>query len=244
MFIGLLVSQIKGTRQSPVVWLIHMKETGSTLLIWNYKFKATHFFNTFSCVVWLYGIPPTMPSALQVEKLFNRKIKNFNNTVNNVHFYLSLFIIAMSLSPTVLTPTRPNSHSTKVFVSDHHPSPTGSKQDVMKNAVGLELDGYTPGSSTRRAWQKCCLQNRCKFPFKSDQVGTLDAYIDNTIPHNVRQDAITFFGMPPTFPKSNTELDHYEPLCRLLNKCVEACHKALGDSKGEYYRDLNLRRMG
>ena len=79
-----------------------------------------------------------------------------------------------------------------------------------------------------------------KLPLKPDQVDSLDAYIVNTIPNKVHRGAVTSFGSPPTFPKSNTELDHYEPLCKLLNNCVEACRKALGDSMGEYYRDLNF----
>ena len=117
--------------------------------------------------------------------------------------------------------------------SDNYSSSTGSKD------VGLELDGHTWQFDTNRLAKVLSPKTR-KFSFKPDQVDSLDAYIDSTIPNKVRQDAITFFGSPPTFPESNSEPDHYEPLCKLLNKCVEACHKALGDLKGEYYRDLNF----
>ena len=41
-----------------------------------------------------------------------------------------------------------------------------------------------------------------KFPLKPDEVDSLDAYIDNTIPDEVLQNAITFFGMCLTFPDS------------------------------------------
>ena len=44
----------------------------------------------------------------------------------------------------------------------------------------------------------------------------------------------------PLEDSSNFESRHYKPLCRLLNKCVEACHTALGHSKGEYYRTLKF----
>jgi hypothetical protein len=129
--------------------------------------------------------------------------------------------------------TTSESHSAKEFVSDNS-SPTGSKQEV-----GFELDGHTWQFDTNRLAKVLSPKMR-KFPFNPDQVDGLDAYIDNTIPNKIREDAITFFGTPPTFPKSNTELDHYEPLCKLLNYCVEACRKALGDLNGEYYRDLNF----
>ena len=105
--------------------------------------------------------------------------------------------------------------------------------------VGFQLDGYTWQFDTNRLARVLSPKMR-KFPLKPGQVDNLDAYIDNTIPNEVLQNAMTFFGMPPTFPNSKAESDHYEPLCKLLNNCVEACHKALRDSKGEYYRDLKF----
>ena len=65
-------------------------------------------------------------------------------------------------------------------------------------------------------------------------------YIDNTISKEVLRNAMTFFGTSPIFPNSKAKRDHYEPLCKLLYNCVEACHKALSDSKGEYYHDLKF----
>ena len=109
----------------------------------------------------------------------------------------------------------------------------------MKFAVGRELGGYTWQFDANRL-AKVFLPKERKFPLTPDQVDSLDAYTDNTIPNEVLQDAKTFFGKPPTFPDSGAEFDHYQPLRKLLNKCIEACHKALGDSKGEYYRDLNF----
>jgi hypothetical protein len=106
--------------------------------------------------------------------------------------------IYLNRNESVSNSTRPKSHSTNEFVSDHYPSPTGSKQDAMKNAVGLELDGHTWQFDTKRLAKVLSPKTR-KLPFKPNQVDRLDAYIDNTIPNNVRQDAITFFGRTPTF---------------------------------------------
>ena len=105
--------------------------------------------------------------------------------------------------------------------------------------VDIQLDGYTWQFDTNRLARVLSPKMR-KFPLEPDQVDNLDAYVDNAIPNEVLQNAITFFGTPPTFPNSEAESHHYEPLCRLLNNCVEACHKALGDSKGEYYRNLKF----
>ena len=100
-------------------------------------------------------------------------------------------------------------------------------------------NGYTWQFDTNRL-AKVLLPKIRKFPLKPDDIDSLDAYVANEISENVLQDAVTTFGTPPTFPNSRAEIDHYEPLCKLLNNCVEACHKALGDSKGEYYRDLKF----
>ena len=139
--------------------------------------------------------------------------------------------------------TRSKSHSTDVFVSDNYPSSTasGSQQGSMKMEKGVDvgLNGYTWQFDTNTLARVLSPKMR-KFPLKPNEVDNLDAYIDNTIPNEVLQNAITFFGMRLTFPDSKAEADHYEPLCKLLNNCVEVCHKALGDSKGEYYRGLKF----
>ena len=72
------------------------------------------------------------------------------------------------------------------------------------------------------------LPKKRRSPLMPGQVDSLDAYVYNTISKKVLQDAVTSFGKPPTFPKSDVESDHYEPLCKLLNNCVEACHKHYG----------------
>ena len=105
--------------------------------------------------------------------------------------------------------------------------------------VNSQLDGYTWQFDMNRLARVLSLKMH-KFPLKPDQVNNLDAYIDNTIPNKVLQNAMMFFGMPPTFPNSEAEPDHYEPLCKLLNNCVEACHKSLGDLKREYYHNLKF----
>jgi hypothetical protein len=109
----------------------------------------------------------------------------------------------------------------------------------MRNAVGLELDGYTWQFDTNRL-AKVFLPKERKSLLKPYQVDSLDAYVDNAITKKILRKAVTSFGKPPKIPKSDAESDHYEPLCKILNKCVEACHKALGDSKGEYYRGLKF----
>ena len=116
---------------------------------------------------------------------------------------------------------------------------TASKQDSMKDAVTHELEGYTWQFDANRL-AKVFLPKKRKFPLRPDQVDSLDAYDGNTISKKVLQDAVTSFGTLPTFSDSGSESDHYEPLCKLLNNCVEACHKALGDSKGDYYRGLKF----
>ena len=110
----------------------------------------------------------------------------------------------------------------------------------MKDAVGRELEGYTWQFDADRL-AKVFLPKKRKFPLKPDQVDSLDAYVyDTIITEKVLGDAVTSFGEPPPFPDSGAESDHHEPLCKLLNNCVKACHKALGDSKGEYYRGLKF----
>ena len=119
---------------------------------------------------------------------------------------------------------------------------SGSQQESMEFDVDSQLDGYTWQFDMNRLATRVLSPKMRKFPLKPDQVDNLDAYIDNTIPNEVLQNAMTFFGTPPTFPNSEVEPDHwhYEPLCKLLNNCVEACHKSLGDSKGEYYCNLKF----
>ena len=63
-----------------------------------------------------------------------------------------------------------------------------------------------------------------KFPLAPDHIDGLDAYVDNAISEEVLHSAVKAFGKPPTFPTAKGEADHYEPLCKVLNKCVEACH--------------------
>ena len=137
--------------------------------------------------------------------------------------------------------SRPRRSRTNAFESDDYPSSTGSKQD-SKNAVGLEreLKGYTWQFDTDRL-AKVFLPKKRKFLLKPDQVDSLDAYVyDTIITEKVLKDAVTSFGERPQFSDSGVESDHHEPLCKLLNNCVKACHKALGDSKGEYYRGLKF----
>ena len=109
----------------------------------------------------------------------------------------------------------------------------------MKDAVGRELEGHTWQFDANRL-EKVFLPKKRKFPLKPNQVDSLDAYVYDTVTEIVLLDAVTSLGKLPPFPDSEAESDHYEPLCKLLNNCVEACHKALGDSKGEYYRNLNF----
>ena len=109
----------------------------------------------------------------------------------------------------------------------------------MKTSVGHELDGYTWEFDAKRL-AKVFLPKIRMFPLAPDQIDSLDAYIDNDISEEVLHDAVNAFGKLPTFPTEKGESDHYEPLCKVLNKCVQACHKALGDLKGGYYRDLNF----
>ena len=104
----------------------------------------------------------------------------------------------------------------------------------MKDAVGHELGGYTWQFETNRL-AKAFLPKKRKVPLKPNQVDSLDDYVYDTVTEKVLLDAVTSFGKLPLFPDSGAKPDHYEPLCKLLNNCVEACHKALGDSKGEYY---------
>ena len=91
---------------------------------------------------------------------------------------------------------------------------SGSQQESMDFDVDFQLDGYTWEFDTNRLARVLSPKMR-KFPFKPGQVDNLDAYIDNTIPNEVLQNAITFFGTPPTFPNSKAEPDHYEPFCKL-----------------------------
>ena len=160
-----------------------------------------------------------------------------------ISFYPSItyrFILTSLFMTTISsTPLRPKSHSTKVIDSDDHPSPSPSNQDSVKIAVGNELGGYTWQFDSNRL-AKVFLPKIRKFPLGADQVDGLDAYIDNVISKEVFQYAVKAFGKSPTFPKSKGEFDHYDPLCKVLNECVEACHKALDDSKGEYYRGLKF----
>ena len=109
----------------------------------------------------------------------------------------------------------------------------------MKTAVGYELDGYTWELDAKRLTEVLLPKTR-KYPLKQDQVDSLDAYSYQTIPGRVHRNAMKAFGTTPKLPDSGTESEHYNPLCKLLNKCVEACNKALGESKGEYYRDLKF----
>ena len=149
------------------------------------------------------------------------------------------FSLALFMTTTFSTPVRPKSNSTKTIESDDHPSPTSSNQDSMKTAVDHELDGYTWEFDAKRL-AKVFLPKIRKFPLGPHHIDSLYDYIDNPISEEVLHNAVEAFGNPPTFPTTKGESDHYEPLCKVLNKCVEACHKALGDSKGEYYRGLKF----
>ena len=136
--------------------------------------------------------------------------------------------------------TSPSRH-TKAFKSDDNSSSTGSIQD-SKNGVGLEreLKGCTWQFDTDRL-AKVFLPKKRNYPLRPEQVDSLNAYVyDTIITEKVLRDAVMSFGEHPRFPDSGAESDHYEPLCKLLNNCVKACHKALGDSKGEYYRSLKF----
>jgi hypothetical protein len=144
------------------------------------------------------------------------------------------------MASTISTPTRTKTHSTKAFESDAYPSPTGSNQDSMKIAVGLELQGHTWQFDTNRL-AKVFLPKTRKSPLKPDQIDNIDAYVYKTISSTVLRNALTSFRKhTPLFPVSGPEPEHYDPLCKLLNRCVEVCHNALGNSKGEYYSGLKF----
>ena len=96
---------------------------------------------------------------------------------------------------------------------------TGSQQELMDFDVDSQLDGYTWQFDTNRL-ARVLSPKMCKFPLKPDQVNNLDTYIENTIPNEVLQNATMFFGTPPTFPNSEAEPDHYEPLCKLFKTTV------------------------
>ena len=117
------------------------------------------------------------------------------------------------MATTFSTPVRPNSNSTKTIESDDHPSPTPSNQDSTKNAVGHAFDGYTWEFDAKRL-AKVLFPKIRKFPLAPDHI----------ISEEVLHSAVKAFGKPPTFPTAKGEADHYEPLCKVLNKCVEACH--------------------
>ena len=97
-----------------------------------------------------------------------------------------------------------------------------------------------PGSLTSKVWQKCFFLKFAKFPIAPNQIDSLDAYIYKAISDEVLHDAVKAFENPPTFPTAKGEYDHYEALYKVFNKCVEACHRALGNSKGGYYSGLKF----
>ena len=136
------------------------------------------------------------------------------------------------------TPLRPPSNSTKTIISDNHPSPSPSLQDAMKAAVGHELEGYTWQFDAKRL-AKVLSPKRRKSTLGPNEVDSLDAYSVKEISDKVLRAAVKTLEIP-TFPETKKELEHYEPLGKLLNYCVKACHDALGNSKGEYYSGLNF----
>ena len=138
------------------------------------------------------------------------------------------------------TPSKRVVGSTKYHSSDDNPSrpPSNQTQELLKIAVGKELDGHT-WQFAATTFAKMLSPKIRKTPLKLHHIDRLEDYKIVTIPINMKAlNSTKLLSIP--FPESTSERDHYLPLCDFLNNCVAVGHQSLDQPKGKYYDDLKF----